>query len=96
MSDLNLILGSSSPYRKSLLEKLGIPFECRSPEIDESALENEQPIALVERLAVAKAQEIARTLDTARDTSQGETKPQNPHHWLGSSRGARRSHYRQT
>jgi len=56
-----LILGSSSPYRKALLEKLGIAFECLSPEIDESALPGETPVELVERLSIAKAKEVAKS-----------------------------------
>lgn len=53
-----LILASSSPYRKELLERLHIEFECISPDIDESSLENEQPGAYVQRLAIEKAAEI--------------------------------------
>lgn len=51
----NLILGSSSPYRKELLERLHIDFTCRSPDIDESALPNETPKELCTRLAKSKA-----------------------------------------
>jgi septum formation protein len=54
-----LILASSSPFRKELLERLHIDFECISPEIDESSLENEQPGAYVQRLAIEKATEIS-------------------------------------
>lgn len=50
-----LILGSSSPHRRQLLARFGIPFEVSVPDIDESALPNEAPEALVERLARAKA-----------------------------------------
>ncbi len=56
-----LILASSSPYRKELLERLGLKFECISPDIDESSLENEQPGAYVQRLAQEKAAEIGKT-----------------------------------
>ncbi len=56
-----LILASSSPYRKELLERLNIEFECISPDIDESSLENEQPGAYVARLALEKAAEIGKT-----------------------------------
>jgi septum formation protein len=56
-----LILASSSPFRKELLERLHIDFECISPEIDESSLENEQPGAYVQRLAIEKATEISGT-----------------------------------
>lgn len=50
-----LILASSSPFRKQLLEKLNIPFETCSPNIDESAHRNESPEVLVMRLAQEKA-----------------------------------------
>ncbi len=58
---MQLILGSSSPYRKALLEKLGLPFECFTPDIDESRHPDESPLELVERLAIAKARETAKT-----------------------------------
>lgn len=50
-----LILASTSPFRKALLEKLGIPFVCFSPEVDETPLPAETPNALVRRLSEAKA-----------------------------------------
>ena len=56
---VTLVLGSSSPFRKELLEKLMLPFETVSPDIDETPLDNESPIALVERLAVEKARAVA-------------------------------------
>jgi len=58
MVSRTIVLGSTSPFRKSLLEKLNFPFECSSPNIDESALAKETPIALVERLAIEKAKAI--------------------------------------
>ncbi|HHS83495.1 MAG TPA: septum formation inhibitor Maf, partial [Gammaproteobacteria bacterium] len=54
-----LVLASSSPYRRQLLEKLGLPFETISPEIDESAQPGEPPEALVARLAEHKARAAA-------------------------------------
>ena len=59
INSINLILASSSPYRRSLLEKLGLDFRCESPEIDESRLENEAADSLVARLAVEKARVVA-------------------------------------
>ncbi|MCK4675526.1 MAG: Maf family protein, partial [Gammaproteobacteria bacterium] len=56
---MKLILGSSSPFRKALLERLHINFECDSPDIDDPPLENEPVEQMVVRLAVAKAQAIA-------------------------------------
>lgn len=60
MSNPRLILGSSSPFRKMLLERLMVPFDTVNPDIDETPLDGEKPIELVERLAIAKAQEIAK------------------------------------
>lgn len=54
-----LILASISPYRRLLLEKLGIPFTCAAPEVDEIPLPAETPRHLVLRLAQAKAQALA-------------------------------------
>ena len=50
-----LVLASTSPFRRALLEKLGIPFETLSPEVDESRHPDESPQALVTRLSEAKA-----------------------------------------
>ena len=57
----HLILASSSPYRKELLARLRLPFDAIAPDLDETPLPGETPQALVERLAIAKAQAIART-----------------------------------
>jgi MAF protein len=56
---LPLILGSSSPFRAELLSKLALPFETASPDIDESALDDETAPQLVLRLAEAKARAVA-------------------------------------
>lgn len=61
MSKPTLVLGSSSPFRKMLLERLMVPFETANPDIDESPLDGETPIELVERLAIEKAQAVATT-----------------------------------
>ncbi|QSX35062.1 septum formation inhibitor Maf [Shewanella avicenniae] len=50
-----LVLASTSSFRKTLLEKLALPFSCSAPEVDETPLPNESATALVERLAIAKA-----------------------------------------
>ncbi|NAW85544.1 Maf family protein [Photobacterium halotolerans] len=50
-----LLLASTSPFRRSLLEKFGLPFDCASPNIDETPLPDESAEALVTRLAAAKA-----------------------------------------
>lgn len=54
-----LILASSSPYRRELLQRLRLPFECASPDIDESPLPGESAEQLVRRLAEAKARALA-------------------------------------
>lgn len=54
-----LLLASTSPYRKMLLEKLRLPFDCAAPEVDETPLPGESAEALVLRLAAAKAQALA-------------------------------------
>jgi len=53
-----LILASTSPYRKALLERLGVPFETIAPNVDEQHLPGESPSQLVRRLAEAKARAI--------------------------------------
>lgn len=58
-----LILASTSRYRKALLEKLALPFECAAPEVDESPLPGESAEVLVARLALAKASAIADRFD---------------------------------
>ncbi len=54
-----LLLASTSPYRKMLLEKLQLPFDCAAPQVDETPLPGESAEALVLRLATAKAQALA-------------------------------------
>lgn len=54
-----LILASTSPWRRALLEKLQISFECAAPEVDETPRSDESPRQLVLRLAQEKAQSLA-------------------------------------
>ena len=54
-----LILASTSRYRRELLQRLRLPFACIAPEIDERALPDEAPAATAQRLAMAKAQAVA-------------------------------------
>lgn len=54
-----LVLASTSPFRKAILEKLDLPFETDSPQTDETPLTDESPAQLVQRLAVAKAHAVA-------------------------------------
>ncbi|MBF0445871.1 MAG: septum formation inhibitor Maf [Magnetococcales bacterium] len=55
-----LILASTSPYRRQLLERLELPFSVENPNIDESQLPEESPEELVLRLARQKAYVIAK------------------------------------
>lgn len=55
-----LILASSSKYRQALLARLGLSFESIAPEIDEKSLPNETPEALVQRLALSKAEIVSQ------------------------------------
>ncbi|MGY4830578.1 Maf family nucleotide pyrophosphatase [Sphaerotilaceae bacterium SBD11-9] len=55
-----LILGSTSRYRREMLQRLRLPFEVQSPDVDETPLPNEAPAALAQRLAIAKARAVAR------------------------------------
>jgi septum formation protein len=57
--NLRLVLGSTSAYRRALLERLGVPFTVAAPNVDETALPAEAPIDLVHRLARAKAESVA-------------------------------------
>lgn len=62
-----LLLASTSPFRQALLNKLGLPFITAAPDVDETPHPNESAPALVQRLAVAKAQALATRY---------------PHHWI--------------
>lgn len=55
-----LVLASSSPWRRELLQRLQIPFTVDEPEIDETTHDGEHPKELVERLAIAKAKVVAQ------------------------------------
>ena len=57
-----LTLASTSRYRRELLERLRLPFDVARPEVDETALPGESPLALATRLAEAKAQAVAQAL----------------------------------
>lgn len=62
---MKLILASTSPFRKAILDKLGVDFDTASPETDETELANETPQQLVERLSIAKAKAIADKVNDA-------------------------------
>lgn len=56
---MQLVLASTSRYRKELLERFGLPFLTARPETEETPLPGEHPAATAERLAVDKAQAVA-------------------------------------
>jgi septum formation protein len=57
---LPLVLASTSPFRKELLQRLAIPFETAAPDVDESPRADDTPAALVRRLSGAKARAIGK------------------------------------
>lgn len=58
-TDIELVLASTSRYRRELLERLGRPFRTLAPAIDETPQPGEPPAVLAARLALAKAQAAA-------------------------------------
>lgn len=58
MQNTHLILASSSRYRRELLDRLGLPYDAESPDIDESSLPGEAPKDTAVRLAEMKARAI--------------------------------------
>ncbi|MDR2212555.1 MAG: Maf family nucleotide pyrophosphatase [Pseudomonadales bacterium] len=62
---MQLVLASSSSYRNTLLARLGLPFICASPDVDETPLPQEPAPMLAARLALRKAQALAPRFPTA-------------------------------
>lgn len=62
MQSVPLILASSSPRRRELLASLGVQYEIIKPDVDETPLAGEAPLALVRRLSREKALAAARQL----------------------------------
>ncbi len=56
---MEIILGSTSRYRKALLQRLQIPFRCEAPDVTETRVNNETPRAMATRLALAKAAAVS-------------------------------------
>jgi septum formation protein len=56
---MRLVLASTSPYRRELLSRLGVPFEVAAPDVDESPLTGETPDETAQRLATCKARAVA-------------------------------------
>jgi septum formation protein len=61
----SLVLGSTSRYRRELLQRLQIPFEVAAPDVDETPHAGEMPRVLAQRLALAKARAVARLFPDA-------------------------------
>jgi len=59
MTTVQLVLASTSPFRRELLARLGLPFETADPDTDEAALDGETPVATALRLSEAKARAVA-------------------------------------
>lgn len=62
---MELVLASSSPFRRRLLEQLSVNFRIIEPDIDESPLPGEEPETLVRRLSISKARAVASRAPTA-------------------------------
>jgi|TARA_B100000959_G_scaffold62818_1_gene66206 MAF protein len=58
---VSLILASSSPFRKAILDNLGLTFKVVAPEINEARKANESPIDLVSRLSKEKALAVSKS-----------------------------------
>ena len=65
MSHAQIVLASTSPFRKELLSKLGLPFETANPATDESVITGETPEETALRLSEAKARAVASTFPDA-------------------------------
>lgn len=65
MTSPALILGSTSRYRRELLERLRMPFTVESPRVDETPNQGERPADLAMRLALAKARDVASRFPSA-------------------------------
>ena len=59
MTTRPLVLASTSPFRRALLERLGLPFAVAAPDVDETRCPDEPPDDLVLRLSEAKARAVA-------------------------------------
>ena len=62
---MKLVLASTSPYRRAILEKLQLEFDTMAPDVDETPLTNEIPEQYVARLSETKAKHVASKLKHA-------------------------------
>lgn len=65
MTSVQLVLSSTSPFRRELLSRLGFSFETANPDVDEMALYGESPEATALRLSEAKARAVVNTYPEA-------------------------------
>ena len=65
MPERPLVLASTSPFRRDLLARLGLPFAVASPAVDETLLPGEDPAAAALRLSEAKARAVAASYPRA-------------------------------
>ena len=63
--DHHLILASESPYKRRLFARLGIPFDCAAPNIEETRQEDEPPTDMTLRLAAEKALAVAKRAESS-------------------------------
>jgi septum formation protein len=61
----DIVLASTSPFRRELLSRLKLPFQAIAPDADETPLPNEHPAATAERLSVAKVRAVAHRFPEA-------------------------------
>jgi len=62
---VKLVLASTSPYRRELLARLGVPFEVAAPDVDETPVAGESPDETAQRLSILKAQAVAEKFPDA-------------------------------
>lgn len=60
MPNMQIILASTSPYRREILDKLQLPFQCHAPNVEELPKANEDASTMASRLAIAKAKSVAK------------------------------------
>ena len=68
---MDIILASSSPRRKRILETLGLRFKIVTPDIDESILDGEKPIEYARRVSLLKAEKVLLEIHSGRQQQRG-------------------------
>lgn len=67
---LPLVLASTSPYRRALLDRFGLPYRVATPQVSEERLDGESATALVKRLAEAKARSVSQSVFDSQSVSE--------------------------